>query len=481
MTGPRRIVLLLIAVATGIGIAESFSRSGLVITRPTSRTSPPPRRRTTPYVATTNSRPSRINALRLRVVPSRPTGSNWEDDTKSSRTNPDVTDFVPPWRDHQQPRATTTSSSSGSRATPGREIPLSKFAGANDDVIPSTDGGSSSSSGGTGTNPLLRDIRWPLTRDPASVGPEYPLSYARALITILSTVATWHLHVHNGHSPVLASSSMALLVSTCLDRRLGQAAMCGSFAGMSGSHLVPNYAVAVALGTVTSIAYEALIRAREVCLGIGGRLGATAFLATYAVSKYRGIGGVVTRRAGRRGLRRVAGGGAGAMGAMGSGGGPFGIFGDPILASMLIYHVLGAVVTIFLREAGDDAAAADPVRASSVVGLLGSLFLKSDPTAMLALYGGSFVGMSLPSRLMHGNIASARKDATSVIRPQTPLSLFGSFAGAGAMAGLFHALTIRHGYWNGGWGGKAGLCAFAGCWAYRGFGNAVDFLRNKRK
>ena len=27
--------------------------------------------------------------------------SNWEDDTKSSRVNPSVTDYVPPWRDHQ--------------------------------------------------------------------------------------------------------------------------------------------------------------------------------------------------------------------------------------------------------------------------------------------------------------------------------------------------------------------------------------------
>ena len=75
----------------------------------------------------------------------------------------------------------------------------------------------------------------------------------------------------------------------------------------------------------------------------------------------------------------------------------------------------------------------------------------------------------------------AKSNARSVVRPQGPLSLLGSFAGAGALASLFHAMTIRHGYWNGGWGGKAGLCAFAGCWVYRGFGNAFDFLRNKRK
>jgi hypothetical protein len=419
--------------------------------------------------------------------------SNWEDDTKSSRANADVTDYAPPWRDHQQPKAAT----SGSRAIPKKDMPLPKFARGGGDIAapmpngagsakgaaPSSPGGSYANSGGgagssSGTAdaaaPMLRNISWPLIRDPPGVGPDYPLSYARAFVTILSTVFTWHLHVHNGHSSVLASSSLALLVSTCLDRRLGQAAFCGSFAGMSGSHLVPNYATSAMLGAMTSIAYEIFIHARNACSGIGGRLGATAFLATYALSKYRGVVGV-TRRVGRRGLRRVVAGGPGAMGSGVWGGG---IFGDPILVSMVLYHVLGAIITISLRESSDGSAASDPVRACSVVGLLGSLFLKNDPTAMLALYGGSFVGMSLPSRLMHGNIAS---DATSVVRPQTPLMLFGSFAGAGALAGLFHALTIRYGYWNGGWGGKAGLCAFAGCWAYRGFGNVVDVLRKKRK
>jgi hypothetical protein len=204
-----------------------------------------------------------------------------------------------------------------------------------------------------------------------------------------------------------------------------------------------------------------VIKTGDPCRGVGGRLGATAFLATSALAHYQGV-----RFVGRK-LRR---------GLWKSGAGPSGI-----LVSMILYHILGAVATILLRESSDDdSIAADPVRASSVVSLLGSLFLK-DPTAILALFGGSFVGMSLPSRLMHGNIASFGKDDRSGIRPQTPLTLFGSFAGAGALAGLFHALTIRYGYWNGGWGGKAGLCAFAGCWVYRAFGNAIDVLRKKRK
>jgi hypothetical protein len=59
----------------------------------------------------------------MRVVPPRPRDSNWEDNTKSSRTNVDVTDFVPPWQDHQSsvPR-------SGFRAIPKKDSPLPSYA-----------------------------------------------------------------------------------------------------------------------------------------------------------------------------------------------------------------------------------------------------------------------------------------------------------------------------------------------------------------
>ena len=110
-------------------------------------------------------------------------------------------------------------------------------------------------------------------------------------------------------------------------------------------------------------------------------------MATSVLAKYNGISIVA---AARRGLRRSSSsvllrksGGGGAIGTSGS------ILGDPILFSMIGFHILGAIATIFLRESSDDSAAADPVRASLVVGLLGSLLLK-DPMAVLAVYGGSF-------------------------------------------------------------------------------------------
>ena len=148
----------------------------------------------------------------LRVVPPRPSDSNWEVDTKSSCTNVDVKDFVPPWRDYQ-----SSAPRSGSRAIPKKDALLPSYARSappDDDDADAGGGcvnglGDGGSSVGT-TTLLLRNIRWPLIRDPpGSSGANYPLQCARIAVTILSTVSTWHLHAINGHSPVLASSAMA--------------------------------------------------------------------------------------------------------------------------------------------------------------------------------------------------------------------------------------------------------------------------------
>ena len=115
---------------------------------------------------------------------------------------------------------------------------------------------------------------------------------------------------------------------TCIDRRLGRAALCGSLAGMSGGRLTPDLSAAVALARLTSIAYELSINTGNACHGVGGRLGAAAFLATSALAKYQGV-----RCVGRKlqhGLWR-------------SGAGP-----SSILALMILYHMLGVVATILL-------------------------------------------------------------------------------------------------------------------------------------
>lgn len=446
-------------------------------------------------IASSSRSPSTTTTTTTTLFRRHPRDANWEDDSKSSRVDPSVTEYLPPWRNHEptggsggrNPRQAI----SGSQATPGKSRPFTKgffevspqaennnnpglsqlaqqaeqmeaqvqeVQGRAAAAVQSVARGGSppSSQPPSSTSAMMRKIKWPLVRDPPGVTSEFPLLMTRIFVTMLSTIATWYLHLFNGYSPVLASSACTLLVSTCFDRRLGQAAFCGSFAGMCGGHLAPNISIALILAGLTSLSYEVLIHINNFCLGIGGRLGAAAFLATGVLAKYQSIASVGRKM--RRGLWKA-------------GAGP-----SDVVVSMILFHALGSVATIFLRECSDDSAAADPVRASSVVGLLGSLFLK-DPTAILALYGGSFVGMALPSRLMYGNAPGRAK----VGQPQTPVKLFMSFAGAGAIAGLIHAITIHNGLWGGGWGGKAGLCAFAGCWVYRGLGNTLDFLQRKGK
>lgn len=285
---------------------------------------------------------------------------------------------------------------------------------------------------------LLRSPKW--TNLPNEG--EYPLVLPRMAVITVATLSTRYLHLSNGFSPVLASSAITFLMSTCLDTRLGGCALCGSLAGMSGGHLVPYLSAALILGGLASGCYEVLIRNNFV--------GAAAFVATGILAKYRHISGVGRKL--RRGMWKA------------------GVGPTSIVVSMIAFHMIGAVGTILLRECSEDDGAADPVRASSVVGLLGSLFLR-DPTSLVGLYGGSFVGLCLPSRLMHGH--------ARIRGPQTAASVLSSFAGAGAIAGLIHAITIHYGYWNGGWGGKVGLCAFAGCWVYRGLVGVVRSVQKR--
>lgn len=267
-------------------------------------------------------------------------------------------------------------------------------------------------------------------------------------MTVASTFLTWYAQQAGRQTTsVLASSAVTLACSACLDRRLGQAAFCGTFAGMSSDAVVPTPSHAVVLGGLTSILYEVIIHRWNAFLGIGGRLGATAFVATSLVAEWQKVRtGVAVKSV-------------------------YGVtssqFRQLLLADMVLWHAVGAVATIALREASDDSAAADPVRASAVVGLLASLLLE-DPGTALAVYGGSFVGMSLPSRLLYGVVPGSTKKSVNVKDKTTTAKLFAAFAAAGAMAGFVHALTISLGWWPGGWGGKAGLCSFFGCLIFRG-------------
>ncbi len=230
---------------------------------------------------------------------------------------------------------------------------------------------------------------------------------------------------------------------------------------------------------VTSILFEAFIHYRNAALGLGGRLGTIAFVAVNFVSALRGIWVLPALPSSLPPLPTLS---------------TLAAFPDisvatlaslkafvassPYLPLTMGYGVLGALATIALREASDDNAAADPVRAAAVVGLLSALMIGvggHTSLGALAAYGGAFVGMSLPSRLMYGSQpplpGSSPSDAAPLTRPTTPREVLTNFAIAGVLGGLVHGLTLHWGMWTtpvAAWGGKAGFCAFVGVLLHRG-------------
>ena len=290
---------------------------------------------------------------------------------------------------------------------------------------------------------LICRFAWPVGRDPKGISSDYPLTVTRIGVTVGACYLTWF--AQGQYSNVLASSALTLICSMVFDRRLGQAAFCGSFAGMCSTAIIPTKNLAVILGLATSLSYEILIHGFNTFWGVGGRLGLTAFVATSAVALKNGIRTGLARYSVAGGSRTLA------LSARSW---------EHTLLPWAMWHALGSVATIVLREMSDDSAAADPVRASAVVGLAAALLLH-DKTAALAVYGGSFTGMSLPSKLMSLPDSSQQLTITNVI------SLLLTFGVAGAFGGIVHGATIEWRLWSGGWGGKAGFCAFVGCMAYR--------------
>ena len=263
----------------------------------------------------------------------------------------------------------------------------------------------------------------------------------RVSITIGCTFFTWFLQKQ--YTNVMASSAITLICCMCLNKRLTQAAFCGTFAGMASSSIIPSWKYALGLGSFTSVLYEVLIDKKNAFVGVGGRLGATAFIASLLTASIQGTPTGLS-------LSSLA----------------IDNIQTNVVLKMMLWHAVGSVGTIYLRQVGDDTTTKDAVRASAIVGLIGALFLQ-DKTAALALYGGSFVGMSAPARLLHGILPSQVLNNGKVVPMITRTGLFTAFAIAGALGGAIHGISIGFGWFNGGWGGKAGLCGFLGCLLYR--------------
>lgn len=126
--------------------------------------------------------------------------------------------------------------------------------------------------------------------------------------------------------------------------------MAGTFTGMSSSALLPSAQWALGAGALTSLLYESIIHARGTALGLGGRLGAIAFIAVNTIALLQGINGIPVASVTWPSL------------------GPS-IFrlGTP-MSITLGFTALGALATMALREASDNQPVADPVRAAAVTG-----------------------------------------------------------------------------------------------------------------
>jgi len=311
-------------------------------------------------------------------------------------------------------------------------------------------------------------------------------------MTIASTYFTWY--TQKNYSNVMASSAITLLVTLIISNihnnnnnyytSLSNAVFCGTFAGMSSKAIIPSTNSALLLGTMTSVLYEGMIQYRNQFVGLGGRLGLMAFVSTWMV--------VAFMKSPCTSPSTVS------VAAVASAISNFKL--NPLswstttnILPMVFWHIVGSIMTLYLRtkrtttstSTSDErrvvSMAMDPVRAAAVVGMIGALLLQDHKTAALALYGGSFVGMSAPSRLcsipsIHnhknsdknsggggGGSSGAGAGAGGVVAPSSWLG----FGIAAALAGVVHGITMDWGLWMGGWGGKAGACAFVGCVLYR--------------
>jgi hypothetical protein len=298
-------------------------------------------------------------------------------------------------------------------------------------------------------------------KDPKGMPVDFPGTKTRLVATIIATLATWHSIAINQMNPVLASSATTLAFSLW-SPGLGQAAFCGSFAGMSSAG---SFASTLTAGAITAGLFELAIHRGNKWLGLGGRLGFVAFLATNMAAYLFGA--------------------------------PHSMLDIPISlkewisilkASPYLYSIacgaLGSVATIVLREIAENATnedndMQDPIRAAAAIGVVSSLLVGVggwlDNFGSLLVFGGAFTGMSLPSRLLKGVIPGRKKR-----NPPGAIAIVLWYAAAGALGGLIHALTIPLQWWSGGiWGGKAGSCAFGGVLIFRAFEKCVYWVRDR--
>ena len=258
--------------------------------------------------------------------------------------------------------------------------------------------------------------------------------YSAPLTVVAATVATFLLNNQRGMGPIPASSLVGLLSGVVLPASLSIPALCGSFAGMAKTAVVPGLGPAILLGVLCAVMSK-LFDKQQWLVGSGGRLG---FIAQCACT-----------------LQFLV---------------AFGSFAPSMSASLYSRSMMVAGVKAFVRQAVpvalNTAAGAiamriwkdlfarvkavprlgSPVAAVGGVGLLANAFLP--PAAVGPAFCGTFVAMSAPSKV--GDLGA--------------LVLASFLAGAWQVA--------MSGVLLGGWGGKLGTAALLGVVSYCGLARA---------
>ncbi|KAL3930436.1 MAG: hypothetical protein SGBAC_011767 [Bacillariaceae sp.] len=298
---------------------------------------------------------------------------------------------------------------------------------------------------------------------------DFPQTKTRFAATILATLFTWHGIVAHQMNPVLSSAASTLVI-TMWSPGLGQAAWCGSFAGMTSTG---TYLSTGLIGLLNAVLFEIVIHRENKWLGLGGRLGMVAFIASNIIADaFRSPHAMLLVPM--------------------SVGQWYKVFLQSPWQLCMACAAIGSVATILLREFAENAPNVDndlrdPIRAAAVIGLIASLLqgmgfggYKLDNFGSLLMYGGAFAGTSLPSRLLTGVIPGEKYNdpAKQKRKDSGAFGIIVGYAVAGALGGLIHALTIPLNWWTGGiWGGKAGACAFGGVCLFRGLEKVLFTIR----
>jgi len=229
------------------------------------------------------------------------------------------------------------------------------------------------------------------------------------LSTILASVLTYLLNIRFHLGPFIASGLVGL-VSTKVLKRFSPSMYAASFASMSSSKVLPSVASSGVAGLITGILY---ISTQKIFVGIGGKLGAIAFLSVLITSSFVSEVRISQNLAYLEGLYLVLG------------------------------SSLGAVLTYSVSTRFKQ----NPVFSSSIVvltaALISNISLRYD-NLVAAITCGTYAGMS----------------SRSVIRDSKRMLFVGSLAGVI----LFLSWPLFSGV-----GGKLGLIAFLAVFLYRLF------------